>query len=72
MPATQPPDMVSPAFEHMMAFGTLDYLTEEQLAEAVEIDPSQITGLGPSIAALIAMLEQRKQKILQTYETDRV
>ena len=72
MPATQPPDMVSPAFEHMMAFGTLDYLTEEQLAEAVEIDPSQITGLGPSVAALIAMLEQRKQKILQTYEADSV
>ena len=72
MPAAQPPDMVSPAFEHMMAFGTLDYLTEDQLAEAVEIDPSQITGLGPSIAAMIAMLEQRKQKILQTYETDGV
>ena len=55
-----------------MAFGTLDYLTEDQLAEAVEIDPSQITGFGPSIAALIAMLQQRKQKILQTYETDHV
>jgi len=55
-----------------MAFGTLDYLTEDQLAEAVEIDPSQITGFGPSIAALIAMLEQRKQIILQTYETERV
>ncbi len=55
-----------------MAFGTLDYLTEEQLAEAVEIDPSQITGFGPSLTALIAMLEQRKQKILQTYETDHV
>ncbi|MCH8879258.1 MAG: hypothetical protein IID34_05175 [Planctomycetes bacterium] len=72
MPATQPPDMVSPAFEHLMAYGTLDYLTEEQLAEAIEIDPSQITGFGPSIAALIAMLEQRKQKILATYETDSV
>ena len=33
MPATEPPDMVSPAFEHLMAYGTLDYLTEEQLAE---------------------------------------
>ncbi|MCH8852074.1 MAG: hypothetical protein IID41_05415, partial [Planctomycetes bacterium] len=72
MPADQPPDMVSPAFEHLMAYGTLDYLTEEQLAEAIEIDPSQITGFGPSIAALIAMLEQRKQKILATYETDSV
>jgi uncharacterized protein with von Willebrand factor type A (vWA) domain len=69
MPATQPPDMVSPAFDHLMAYGTLEYLTEEQLAEAIEIDPSQITGFGPSIAALIAMLEQRKQKILATYET---
>ena len=72
MPAAQPPDMVSPAFEHMMAYGTLDHLTEEQLAEAVEIDPSQITGFGPSIASLLAMLEARKQKILQTYETESV
>ncbi len=72
MPAAQQPDMVSPAFEHMMAYGTLDYLTEEQLAEAVEIDPSQITGFGPSIASLLAMLEQRKQKILQTYEIETV
>ena len=55
-----------------MAFGSLDYLTEDQLAEAVEIDPAQIAGFGPSIAAVIAMLEQRKQKMLETYETDHV
>ncbi len=72
MPAGRPPDMVTPAFDHLMAFGSLEHLTEEELAEAVELDPSQITGFGPSLAALIAMLEQRKQKILQTYEVDSV
>ena len=55
-----------------MAFGSLDYLTEDQLAEAVEIDPAQIAGFGPSIAAVIAILEKRKQKMLETYETDHV
>ena len=72
LPASKPPDMVSPAFEHLMALGSLEHLTDEELAEAVVIDPSQIKGFGPSIAALIAMLELRKQKLLQTYETDGV
>ncbi|MHC4770071.1 MAG: VWA domain-containing protein, partial [Planctomycetota bacterium] len=44
----------------------------EELARAVHIDPSQIRGLGPSIDALIAMLMERKAKILATYETDGV
>ncbi|MEX0867790.1 MAG: hypothetical protein WD030_10560, partial [Pirellulales bacterium] len=39
---------------------------------AVRLDPSQIQGLGPSLDALIAMLEERKRKILQKYETDGV
>jgi len=47
-------------------------LTPEELANAVKIDPSQIAGLGPSIDSLIAMLEERKRKILETYETDQV
>jgi uncharacterized protein with von Willebrand factor type A (vWA) domain len=38
----------------------------------VHIDPSQIRGLGPSIDALIAMLLERKAKILARYETDAV
>ena len=71
-PTAPPPDMVSGAFEHMMMFGSTRQLTEEELARAVRLDPSQIKGLGPSIDALIAMLEERKRKILSTYETDRV
>jgi uncharacterized protein with von Willebrand factor type A (vWA) domain len=70
---TQPPaDMVSPAFEHMLAYGSLRELTEEELANAVRIDPSQISGLGMTLDALKAALEERKRKILQTYETDAV
>jgi uncharacterized protein with von Willebrand factor type A (vWA) domain len=72
MPAAEPPDLVSPAFEHMLTFGTMRHLSPEDLAEAVEIDPSQIQGLGPSIESLRALLEERKRKILQTYETDAV
>ena len=45
-------------------FGEHRELTEEELARAIRFDPSQIAGLGPSIDALIAMLEERKRKIL--------
>jgi uncharacterized protein with von Willebrand factor type A (vWA) domain len=70
---TQPPaDLVSPALEWMLTFGNMRELTEEELARAVRLDPSQIRGLGPSIDALIAMLLERKRKILATYETDQV
>jgi len=51
-------------------YGDRMELTPEQLANAVKIDPSQISGLGPSIDSLIKMLEERKRKILETYETD--
>lgn len=71
-PTKPPPDLVSPAFEHMLYFGTLRELTEEELARAVRLDPSQIQSLGPSLDALIAMLLERKRKILATYETDHV
>ena len=71
-PRQEGPDMVSGAFEHMMMFGSTRDLTEEELARAVELDPSQIQGLGPSLEALIQMLEERKRKILATYETDHV
>ncbi|MCA9256636.1 MAG: hypothetical protein KDA33_13400, partial [Phycisphaerales bacterium] len=69
MPDHAPADLVSPAFDHLMAYGSLDDLTPEQLAEAVEIDPSQIKGLGPSIQSLLAILEERRRRILETYET---
>jgi uncharacterized protein with von Willebrand factor type A (vWA) domain len=70
-PSAPPPDLVSPAFEHLLYYGSTRRLTEEELARAVHIDPSQIRGLGPSIDALRAMLEARKKKILETYETGR-
>jgi uncharacterized protein with von Willebrand factor type A (vWA) domain len=70
---TQPmPDMVSGAFEHMLFYGEMKDLTEQQLANAVLIDPSQIEGLGPSLDGLIQMLLERKRKILATYETQSV
>ena len=55
-----------------MMFGSLRELSEEELARAIRLDPSQIAGLGPSIDSLIAMLLERKRKILATYETDSV
>src|SRR5947208_5175430 len=71
-PTAPPPDVVSPAFEHLLFYGNTRELTEEELARAIHLDPSQIAGLGPSIDALIAMLEERKRKILARYETKTV
>lgn len=71
-PTAPPPDLVSPAFEHLLFYGNTRRLTEEELARAIKLDPSQIAGLGPSLDALIAILEERKRKILETYETDKV
>ena len=71
-PSQPPPDLVSHAFEHWLMYGSRRELTPEELARAVRIDPSQIQGLGPSIDAIIAMLLERKRKILETYETDNV
>lgn len=71
-PSQAPPDLVSGAFEHMLMFGERRDLTEEELARAVRLDPSQIAGLGPSLDALRAMLEERKRKILERYETRKV
>src|SRR5580704_7902253 len=68
-PTAPPPDMVSPAFEHLLFYGNTRRLTPEELARAVRIDPKQIRGLGPSLEALMAILRERKRKILETYET---
>lgn len=67
--AGEGPDMVSAAFEHALMFGERRELTEEEMARAIRLDPSQIAGLGPSIDALRAMLEERKRKILERFET---
>ncbi len=68
-PTEPPPDLVSPLMNHMLAFGGTDEFTEEQLANAIHLDASQIAGFGPSIDALKQMLLERKRKILETYET---
>src|ERR671924_2219023 len=70
-PTAPPPDMVSPAFEHLLFYGNTRRLTEEELARAIRIDPRQISGLGPSLEALMEILRERKRKILETYETTR-
>src|SRR5262245_56099900 len=71
-PTRPPPDLVSPALEHFLMFGDARRLTDEELARAVHLDPSQIAGLGPSLDALLAMLLERKRKILAKYETESV
>src|SRR5256885_2814184 len=71
-PTAVPPDLVSPAMEHLLHYGSMRELTEEELARAVRIDPRQIANLGPSLDALMAMLQERKRKILEKYETDTV
>src|SRR5918911_2419279 len=68
-PTAPPPDVVSPAFEHLLFYGSTRRLTPEELARAVHLDPSQIAGLGPSLEALMEILRERKRKILATYET---
>lgn len=71
-PTAPPPDVAGAAFDFAMQYGDLADLTEEQLAAAIHIDPSQIAGLGPSLQSLIAMLEERKARILAEYETETV
>ena len=68
-PTQPPPDVVSPALEHMLTYGDMRDLTDEELARAVRLDPSQFANLGPSLEALRAILEERKRKILEKYET---
>lgn len=71
-PSQPAPDLVSPAFEHMLEFGNMRELTDEELARAVKMDIRQFAGLGPSLESLKKMLLERKQKILSTWETKKV
>lgn len=68
-PNQDPPDLVGPAFEHALAYGDFREFSEEELARAIRLDPSQIRGLGPTLEQLRALLEERKRRILETYET---
>ena len=71
-PLAESPDVLSGAFDHVLAYGNLRELTEEELARAVKLDPGQIAGLGPSLDSLIARLRERRRRILEKYETERV
>ncbi len=71
-PSQPPPDLVSPGFEHMLHYGSMREFTPEELARMVKIDASQIAGLMPGIDFLRQKLEDRKRKILATYETQHV
>ena len=67
--ATQPaPDLVSAAMDRLLLEGPGRRFTPEELANAVRLDPSQIKGLGPSLESLIAILEERKRKILAKFD----
>ncbi len=74
IPPPRPPqvDLVTPAVEHLLEFGSIDELTEEQLAQAVVLDPDQIKGLGRSLDSIKRQLEERRRKVLERYETDAV
>lgn len=71
-PTQPPPDFVSPLMNQMLAYGSMRELTDEELARAVHLDPEQFKNLGPSLDVIKAMLEERKRKILETYETKSV
>lgn len=71
-PSEDAPDLVSPVFEHMLQFGSMREFSEEEIANAIKLDPGQFAGLRPSLDQLIKVLEERRQKILETYETDSV
>lgn len=69
---TAEPDgsLANAAMEYMLEFGSLDGLTEEQLANAIRLDPSMFPRLGPSLESMARMLRERKAKILATYKTE--
>lgn len=50
--------------DSMLASGSRRRFTPEELAEAIRIPPDAIAGLGPSIDALIAKLQERRRRIL--------
>ncbi len=76
IPPPRPPeaDLVSAAMEHVLEFGDADEfgLTEEQLAEAIELDPAQLHMLGPSLDSIRKKLEEARRTILERFETDTV
>ena len=39
-PGEAPPDLVSPVFEHMLEFGSAREFSEEEIANAIRLDPA--------------------------------
>ena len=68
-PTQPPPDFVTPLMDQMLQFGSRRQLTEEELARAVHLDPEQFKNFGPGIDQIQKMLNERKRRILETYET---
>ena len=61
---TQPmPDMVSPLMDQMMAYGTPRQLTEEELANAIKLDPEQFKNLGPRLDMIKALLQRTPSRL---------
>ncbi len=71
-PRSEASDAVGAAFNHMMMYGSMRRFTPEELADAIEIDPASINGLGPSLESLRRMLQECKEKILATFQTESV
>ena len=71
-PTQPPPDFVSPLMNEMLHYGSMRQLTEEELARAIKLDPEQFKNLGPSLDMMMAMLLEKKRRILETYETKTV
>jgi uncharacterized protein with von Willebrand factor type A (vWA) domain len=69
-PTAEPTEVLGAAMDHLLAYGDMRELTEEELARAVRLDPSIFPSLGPSIESLRRMLLERKAKILGTYRVD--
>jgi uncharacterized protein with von Willebrand factor type A (vWA) domain len=63
-------DASAAIMDHLLAYGDLDELTEEQLANAIRLDPSMFPSLGPSLASLKRILLERRAKILSTFTLD--
>ncbi|MGA1516846.1 MAG: hypothetical protein ACO396_03640 [Phycisphaerales bacterium] len=61
-------DAADAMLDHLLAYGSRRKFTDRELAEAIHLDPSQIAGLGPSLEAIRAILEERKRKILERYD----
>ena len=73
-PRSPAPDVVSGFMEQLLEFGDVaeQEFTEEQLANAIELDPAEFAGLGPSLDVLKRRLEEARRRILERYETDTV